>query len=156
MRDLAIRNLYPLAVSINNEADAYDKDGSPIEIDESLITVEIERLEFERIKTAKINSIDSITSNDIEAIVGDNNKQKAKLAEAATLARLEAKGKATAEQVARLDELDSLNVQVMAFKTAGNAREALVSKISLDALDVDGVTLLYPTLDVAIAEVEAI
>lgn len=53
MRDLAIRNLYPLVVTINNETDVYDKDSKSITLDEALITVEINKLKLDSAKLDK-------------------------------------------------------------------------------------------------------
>jgi len=47
MRDKAIRNTHPTVVSINEETDAWDKDGNVVVLDESKITAEIARLQAE-------------------------------------------------------------------------------------------------------------
>jgi hypothetical protein len=47
MRDLAIRNTHPTAVTINDEIEAWDKDGNIVVLDETLITAEINRLQAE-------------------------------------------------------------------------------------------------------------
>ena len=47
MRDLAIRNTHPTVVSINNDTQAWDKNGKEVILDEALIQTEIERLQAE-------------------------------------------------------------------------------------------------------------
>lgn len=44
MRHIAIRNIYPNAVTIDDTAGAFDKDGNKIELDEVKIDTEIQRL----------------------------------------------------------------------------------------------------------------
>ena len=102
-------------------------DWDELELDyESLPTItESELLSVKKI--IKIESIDTQTSKDIELIVGDNNKQKSKLAEFASLQRLEFKATITTEQTARLNELEGLYTQVEDLKTLGNEREVLCS-----------------------------
>ncbi len=46
-RDLAIRNTHPTAVTINDEKDAWDKDGNVVVLDEAKITTEVTRLQVE-------------------------------------------------------------------------------------------------------------
>lgn len=45
IRDKAIRNTHPTVFIINDGVDAYDKDGNKIELDESLISTEIDKLQ---------------------------------------------------------------------------------------------------------------
>lgn len=109
-------------------------------------------------KDKKIAFIDSTTSSDIKALVGDNNKQKDLLATYNYLQDLKIDGlliDGSDEAILR-DDLKNRWANVKILKTSGNDREALVSEITLDALDADGVTLLYPTLADAISAVEAI
>lgn len=47
MRDIAIRNTHPSVVTINAETEAWDIDGDIVTLDESLIDVEILRLQAE-------------------------------------------------------------------------------------------------------------
>ena len=102
-------------------------------------------IQLQEAKDAKILAIDTQTSVDIELLVGDNNKQKAKIAEHAMLVRKEAKGTATLEEIARIDELEGLNIQIEQMKIDGNAREALVAAVTITT-----------DLTTALAEVEAI
>ena len=45
MRSQAIRNVHPSVVTINAEKDAWDKDGNVVELDESKIKTEQDKLE---------------------------------------------------------------------------------------------------------------
>lgn len=65
IRDNAIRKVYPQTFIVNNEVDAFDVDGNKIDLDESLIAVEIEKIEVE-IAQQKINqeSRDYLNSTD--------------------------------------------------------------------------------------------
>ena len=47
MRSQAIRNVHPSVVTINAEKDAWDKDGNVVELDESKIKTEQDKLEKE-------------------------------------------------------------------------------------------------------------
>ena len=47
MRDKAIRNIHPNVVSVNGEIEARDDDGNLVELNETLITAEINRLQLE-------------------------------------------------------------------------------------------------------------
>ena len=47
MRDRAIRNTHPSITTINAETEAWDKDGNPVPLDETLITAEVTRLQAE-------------------------------------------------------------------------------------------------------------
>ncbi len=47
MRDLAIRNTHPTVTTVNNEIEAWDKDGNVVALDETLITAELTRLQTE-------------------------------------------------------------------------------------------------------------
>lgn len=76
-------------------------------------------------KDTKIASIDSQTSADIELLAGDNNKQKALLAEAVMLERAERLGDTTVST--RLDELFTMNMAIEQLKIDGNTKEALVA-----------------------------
>lgn len=60
MRDTAIRNVYASVVSIDGDINATDKDGDSVVLDESLITLEVARLqglydalEYSRIRKEK-------------------------------------------------------------------------------------------------------
>jgi len=107
--------------------------------------VELDDIMLNEAKTKRIVEIDAQTSLDIESLVGDNNKQKDLLAESIYLSRLEVKGEATAEQIERLDELESLNMQVLNLKYDGNNREAIVSNVEITT-----------TLENALTEIEAV
>ena len=76
-------------------------------------------------KSDKIASIDAQTSIDIELLAGDNNKQKALLAEAVMLERAERLGDTTVST--RLDELFAMNMAIEQLKIDGNTKEALVA-----------------------------
>lgn len=120
--------------------------GDEITADMSLSQYTDEEL-FQTAKDEKIALIDSRTGNDIEAIVGDNNKQKDKLALATALTRKEAKGTITTEETATLENLEAMSIQVAQLKIDGNAREAQVSALLLDD---------FESLEYAILAVEAI
>ena len=47
MRDTAIRNIHTNVTAINAETDAWDKDGNVVELDESKIATEVNRLNAE-------------------------------------------------------------------------------------------------------------
>lgn len=47
IRDNAIRKLYPQTFTINAEVDAHDINGNKIDLDESLIALEIEKIKAE-------------------------------------------------------------------------------------------------------------
>jgi len=47
MRDTAIRNTHPSVVTINGDIEAWDEQGNVVELDESLITAEVTRLQAE-------------------------------------------------------------------------------------------------------------
>ena len=60
MRDLAIRNTHASVVTINGDTDAWDANGNVVVLDESAITVEVNRLqaaydalEYSRLRKAK-------------------------------------------------------------------------------------------------------
>ena len=60
MRDLAIRTIHPSVITLNNEIDARDINGDAVVLDESAITVEVNRLqaaydalEYSRLRKAK-------------------------------------------------------------------------------------------------------
>ena len=60
MRDLAIRNTHASVVTINGDTDAWDANGDVVVLDESAITVEVNRLqaaydalEYSRLRKAK-------------------------------------------------------------------------------------------------------
>lgn len=57
MRDIAIRNVYNNAVTIDAGINVYDKDGNNIEIDEMLIEAEISKLRLETTKMLKIAEV---------------------------------------------------------------------------------------------------
>jgi hypothetical protein len=47
MRDLAIRNTHPTVIIINNDKEAWDKEGSIVNLNEDIIAIEIARLQEE-------------------------------------------------------------------------------------------------------------
>ena len=64
-RHKAIRNTHPTVVTINGDAEAWDKDGNVVELDESLIKTEIDKLqadydskEYQRKRRAEYPSIE--------------------------------------------------------------------------------------------------
>ena len=102
---------------------------------------------FSEAQDKRVAEIDAKTAMDIEAMVGDNNKQKDLLAYANTLTRKEAKGTATDEEIATLDALEAKNVQVQELKVSGNNREAQVKALVLKD---------FATLEDAVQAMEAI
>ena len=64
-RHQAIRNTHPTVVTINGDAEAWDKDGKVVELDESLIKTEFDKLqadydskEYQRKRRAEYPSIE--------------------------------------------------------------------------------------------------
>lgn len=111
-----------------------------------IITKEVKEAEIlEQAKAKRIADIDKATGDAIEALVGDNNKQKDLLAEANRLTRKELRGIATQEDSETLDALEALNDQVKDLKFNGNNREDIVSRVEITT-----------TLEDALAEIESI
>ena len=121
--------------------DKYTLEKTPIFLNQQ----ELDVTTLQQAKDKKISEIDAQTGKDIEALVGDNNKQKDLLAEANRLTRKENKGIATVEDIATLDALEALNEQVGNLKYSGNNREAIVSLIEITS-----------TLENALIEIEGI
>jgi 3-mercaptopyruvate sulfurtransferase SseA len=81
IRDKAIRNTHPNVFIVNGGVDAYDKDGSKIELDESLISAEIVKIQAQELadQEAQTQAKDSalsklsalgLTQDEISALVG--------------------------------------------------------------------------------------
>lgn len=47
MKDLAIRNTHPSAVTINNDTDVFDAQGNPVDVNWDLVDTEYNRLKAE-------------------------------------------------------------------------------------------------------------
>lgn len=90
------------------------------------IAAELANIELQDAKDAKIKIIDTNTANAIEALVGDNNKQKDKLGLASYLMKKLHDGTLTAQETLDLDELNGMWLQVAEMKTTGNNKEAAV------------------------------
>ena len=108
-------------------------------------TVAINNNLLQTAKDKKISQIDRATAEAIEALVGDNNKQKDLLAHANTLTRKEANGTATVDDIETLDALEQMNEVIKDLKFTGNNREAIVALVEITT-----------TLEDALAEIEAI
>lgn len=122
-----------------------DIDGYQFSFTPNPTQAELDLITLDNAKTKRIAEIDAQTGLAIEALVGDNNKQKDLLAESIYLSRLEVKGTITLDQSARLDELEALNIQVGNLKYNGNNREKIVALVEL-----------VTTLEEAILEIEGI
>ena len=82
-RHQAIRNTHPTVVTINGDAEAWDKDGNVVELDESLIKTEIDKLqadydalEYQRKRKAEYPSIEDQLDMQYWDLVNDTTNWK--------------------------------------------------------------------------------
>ena len=102
---------------------------------------------FDEIKTQKITLIDTQTASAIEALIGDNNKQKDLLATYNYLLEKKFEGDITADEIEMMNTIKTKWLQVSELKTNGNAKETEASNLLLED---------YETLEKAILAVEAL
>ena len=120
--------------------------GDEITSDMSLEQYTDEEL-LQQAKDKKIALIDTQTANDIEVLIGDNNKQKDLLATYNYLLEKKFDGDITVDETTQMTDIKTKWFQVAQLKNSGNAKETEVSALLL----VD-----YETLEEAILSVEAL
>ena len=120
--------------------------GDKITSDMSLEQYTNEEL-FAEEKDKKIALVDAQTASDIEALIGDNNKQKDLLATYNYLLEKKFDGDITVDEITQMTDIKTRWLEVSELKTNGNAKETEISNLLLED---------YETLEDAILAVEAL